>query len=608
MIEAVAAMPELWKKNALLDLIDSGVTSLFQPIVKTDSGGVMGYEVLSRGVAPLESACDLFGAAKDFGYSVDLECTCIRSALERIAREDRGQTEKYFLNVSAEALFDPRLRQLLSPEMLRKQGLSPDLLVLEISEKTPVPQDNEFAEIIAELKSAGIGLAIDDLGSGYSSLRSIIATSPEYLKIDISVIRGIDRSPERLRVLRGLVHFADLVGAKVIAEGVETGEEYYALVEQGVSFVQGFLFCRPEPRCAGAEGLYTQIASSRKTVSIPPGLTGGLASRNGDEKVGSIIRDCYTVEENTMNCEDLGEVFRNNPEIDHVPILNRGTPRGLVTRSHFYSKTAGAFGYSLYKNKPIELLSKQLFPIVNDNETIQCLYRKAMERDSEHVYDPVVVTNREGKFSGTVTIRQLVMRAGEIETEHALNNNPLSGLPGNRRIERWILKAQKAAKDFTVVYADLNNFKEYNDRYGFIRGDEMITFTASILKQTLCLEDTEIRLGHIGGDDFVFIVSGPLPEKILCDVCRLFDSGMNRFFHEDDLLRGFYDAKDRRGNHSRTPLVTISLAALESRSFDNWKHPAELAEIAAGLKKKVKQKAEKSGGSAYLFERRDYRG
>ncbi len=607
MIEAVAAMPELGKKNALLNVIDSGVASLFQPIIKTDSGGVMGYEVLSRGVAPLESACDLFGAAKDFGYSKDLEYTCIRSALKRISEEDRDQNEKFFLNVSAESLFDPRMRKLLSPAMLRKQGLSPNRLVFEISEKTPVPPDTEFAETIAEMKSFGIGLAIDDLGSGYSSLRSIIAVSPDYLKLDISVVRGIDQSPERLRVARGLICFAGLIGAQIIAEGVETENEFYALVEQGVELVQGFLFCRPEHRPAGAKGLYTHIASRRKNVFRPPGITRGFADRNGDEHVGSIMQDCCTVEENTMNCEELDVVFSNNPDIDHVPLLNKGTPGGLITRSHFYSKTAGAFGYALHKNKPIESLSKQSFLVVGADEPIQSLYKKVMDRDSEDVYDPVIVTCRERLFVGTVTIRQLILRAGELETEQALNNNPLSGLPGNRRVERWILEAQKSAEDFTVVYADLNNFKEYNDRYGFIKGDEMITFTASILKQTLCLEDTEIRLGHIGGDDFVFINSGSFPEEVLCAVCRCFDSGRNRFFQEDDLLRGFYDAKDRKGKHSRTPLVSISLAALESSSFDKWKHPAELAEIAAGLKNKVKQKAEKSGGSAYLFERRDYR-
>ncbi|GAB6279980.1 MAG: EAL domain-containing protein [Thermovirga sp.] len=602
MNEALAVMPEAPEREVMSKILCGAVSTLFQPIINLRSGNIVGYEILSRGIPPLKEASRLFETAKILDCSRELERTSCLCALESIARLNPGPEYKFFLNFSVETLLDQPFYSFISPESLKKYGLTPDRVVIELSEKTPVPPGEDFEKTVSSIKAQGFSIAIDDLCSGFSCLRTILATSPSYLKIDMSVIREIHKHPDRLQMVKSLINFGAGINARIIAEGVETIEEYRALADHGLELAQGFLFAKPEDKLLDSVK-YIPVFEEKKSILSVAGFFGQAGE---SERAGTIVRACHSLETGTITCAEADHFFSKHPDMDHFVLLDDKNVVGLVTRDHFYSMTAGAFGYSLNQNKPLEILAKKNFLAVRCDETIGSLYRTAMERPFEDVYDPVIVINEENRLLGSVTIRQLVLRAGEIETENALNNNPLSGLPGNRRIERWILEAQRSGREFVVVYADLSNFKEYNDRYGFIRGDEMIAFTTSIIKKALKRENGRIMLGHIGGDDFVFISDGMIEKDLLEDICRLFDEEKTPFFMESDLKSGFYYSKDRKGKNTRIPIVTINLAAISSKGFGMWKHPAELAQIAADLKHKVKQQSWAQGRSSYLFDRRHY--
>jgi GGDEF domain-containing protein len=218
-----------------------------------------------------------------------------------------------------------------------------------------------------------------------------------------------------------------------------------------------------------------------------------------------------------------------------------------------------------------------------------------MERSRDTLYDPVVVVDEEGAFVGTVTMKQIVTRAGVLEVEMAKNSNPLSGLPGNRQIERWIKTIQEDEPLFSVVYADLDRFKEFNDRYGFLRGDQLIRLTAEILQRGLSLLPPRSRLGHVGGDDFVFVVPGEVPCETLETLCAAFDEEKRGLFSTEDFCRGCYEAETRTGEHCTVPLVTLSLAVVESRRLPGEDASGLLVEVAASLKKKVKPITSRKG-------------
>ena len=121
-----------------------------------------------------------------------------------------------------------------------------------------------------------------------------------------------------------------------------------------------------------------------------------------------------------------------------------------------------------------------------------------MERPPDELYDPVIVVDATGILLGTATIRQLIMRSTALEVQSAQGSSPLTGLPGNRSIELWILRALEQ-RDAHVLYADLDCFKEYNDCYGFLRGDKLIRCLARVLSRGLSTLSTDAKLDTLAG-------------------------------------------------------------------------------------------------------------
>jgi diguanylate cyclase (GGDEF)-like protein len=182
-----------------------------------------------------------------------------------------------------------------------------------------------------------------------------------------------------------------------------------------------------------------------------------------------------------------------------------------------------------------------------------------------------------------------------------LQASPLTGLPGNRQIQQILTTNLKAGVSFAVIYADLNSFKAYNDRYGFTAGDEILNYTANVLTNTVLdvgNDETDF-VGHIGGDDFIIVTSPECCE----DICKLaierFDSEIKDFYEQEDLANNGIESVDRQGNLILAPILSISLSVIVHQGT-RFSHPGEISQVAADIKKYVK-KQEKS---AYLIDRR----
>jgi diguanylate cyclase (GGDEF)-like protein len=200
-------------------------------------------------------------------------------------------------------------------------------------------------------------------------------------------------------------------------------------------------------------------------------------------------------------------------------------------------------------------------------------------------------------------MKQLIGRATELEVRAATGANPLTHLPGNRMIERWIRQATQGER-FCVIYGDLDHFKEYNDRYGFLQGDRMIRLTARMLSESLHRLPAGSHLGHVGGDDFIIVCPGEVEPGAVAALCQRFDAEKRDLFEREDLERGYFESVDRQGRGVRVPPVTLSLAALDSQHMGTGLHPASISTLAASLKKKVKELSEQTRASAFMFERR----
>lgn len=178
--------------------------------------------------------------------------------------------------------------------------------------------------------------------------------------------------------------------------------------------------------------------------------------------------------------------------------------------------------------------------------------------------------------------------------------SPLTGLPGNVQIQAEMKKRLLNEEEFTMMYFDLDNFKAYNDVYGFLKGDEIIKFTADvILRNVHTKEYQDSFVGHIGGDDFIGIISGKNCESICQNIVAEFDAKVGKYYTKEDKEKGYIEVENRKGVIEQFPLTSISIGVVEvvKGKFDNV---LEIGEAGA----EVKHLAKTIQGSTYVIDRR----
>ena len=227
-------------------LRDEAVSVLFQPVLDLGTRRVFGFEALTRGPegSPLEMPRAMFALSGRMGAGADLDRVC-RSAALRAAGAMAG-SEKLFLNVLAASLTDPDWKR-GAVGLLDSSSRRPEDVVLEVSERALGDQPQTYARACESLRSLGFGLALDDVGTGYASLLALEALRPDYLKVDVSLVRGIHEQLIKRELFGSIVQAAARIGAGVVAVGVEQEEEVAALRESGAAYGQGYLFASPGP-------------------------------------------------------------------------------------------------------------------------------------------------------------------------------------------------------------------------------------------------------------------------------------------------------------------------------------------------------------------------
>jgi diguanylate cyclase (GGDEF)-like protein len=177
--------------------------------------------------------------------------------------------------------------------------------------------------------------------------------------------------------------------------------------------------------------------------------------------------------------------------------------------------------------------------------------------------------------------------------------SPLTGLPGNARIQDELKRRIEGGERFALLYADLDNFKAYNDHYGFLRGDDALRTVARCIQDAAMERDPSIFVGHLGGDDFVLISAVEDAEPLCKSIVELCESKRGELYDPEDRVRRYIEVENRRGEAQRFPLLSISIgvATTERRSFG---HQGEAVTVATELK----EFAKRNEGSSYLIDRR----
>lgn len=203
------------------------------------------------------------------------------------------------------------------------------------------------------------------------------------------------------------------------------------------------------------------------------------------------------------------------------------------------------------------------------------------------------------KISNYIKIYHSMLELEERATS-AKEMNPNTGLPGNKAINRYVTNSLKKNKNHVAIYADLDNFKSYNDKYGFGRGDEIIKLTGDVIREALGKIKSETFLGHIGGDDFVFVIDKEEVGRVTNYIIRRFDQRVVEFYKEEDRKRGFIISKDRKDQIQKFPIMTLSLAGVDLTEHDMNTRYEYIADICAEVKKYAKT----FNNSCYYQDRR----
>lgn len=568
-------------------LQENALSTLYQPIVHFPTGHIMAWEALTRGPAdtPLHSPTMLFDVAEELGMLFALERNCRERAIAEAGILAAGQ--RLFLNIHPRTLSDPEFTPGSTLRALKDTGLRPEDIVFEITERHAIKDFSSFYKTLEHYRGQGFKIAIDDAGTGYSGLASIAELKPDFIKIDMSLVRGIHRDPVRQALIETFVDFAEKIGAKVIAEGIECREEASTLMRMGTHYGQGFYLGRPaHPK----HEEHVDLSALRPTLDM------GTSAMACSMPIGDLAEAAHTVPPDAL-VDDIRKRLEEAQPRNCLAVVDADCrPIGLVMDYHLNRQLSAQYGVALYYRRPVTSVMDANPTVLDETTPAEEAARLAMARPRLRAYDDLLVT-RGGRLTGIVPVQRLLHTIAEVQVELAKGTNPLSGLPGNVAIEKEIEARLSSARRFALVYADLDNFKSYNDTYGFKGGDRVILLLARILAWAVQRHGGRGDLvGHIGGDDFVCITTPDKATRICKAVTRCFGRLARHCYPAEDRSRGWVMARGRDGVERRFPLVSVSLAVLDCGVESTL---LEIGERAAH----VKHLAKCIVGNAFVLER-----
>ncbi len=563
-------------------LVNRDIKSVFQPIVSLFDGEIFGYEALSRGIpgSQLERPDALFAAAERFDKVWELEFLCRSKAFEKAYKLPKEKM--LFINVAPNIINDARFQKGVTLEMLAKYNIDSSNVIFEITEKNSVDDYKGFRRILDNYISQGYKIAIDDAGSGYSGLKLLAETRPQFIKMDMDLVRDIDKDNLKQALMKAFYEFSVASNMKIIAEGIETVDELSTIIAIGIPYGQGYLLQKPTAEFLDVSDKIKEMIISKnyrkkqETFHTPLTMPIGEISRR-DQGFSAMVTGGQVL-----------DYFNENPNVMGVAILQGDIPIGLLMKNKFLTHLATKYGVAIYMNRPVGLLMDQNFLIVDYNTPLEQVSKSAVARDEDSLYDYIVITQEE-KYYGIITVKKLLEKTTDLEINRAKHSNPLSGLPGNVLIEEKLKLVIESEESHCILYFDLDNFKAYNDLYGFENGDKILCMTAQVIQSQF--KNNHIMdafVGHIGGDDFIAVLRNIDPIPVCQKIIDYFDVRIRGFYTEEDRNRNYIISKNRHGLEEQFPIVSLSIAVLTNLG-KKFKSPADLGEAASVVKKKCKQ-------------------
>lgn len=572
---------EKWQDK--LEYIDYAI----QPIVSTISGKLHGIELLIRGVEKLgfSTIDDFFDAAYKDMVMVPLEKALREKAIAKVSKINNYKNIVVFYNYDHRIMEMPDYHFGFTEDILNRYGVHYSNWCLELTEKLNYNFTSVYNKVLIRAKKSGFKFAIDDFGAGYSNFELLYHSEPDYVKLDKFLVRDVNKDIKKSSLVSAIMRLTKSLGITVIAEGVETEEEYYYIKALDVDLIQGYFIQRPTIYENEIQQKYEIIESLY------------LGDKRNKSKTNGYLKDKIDFIEPIVQDKTLLDVLNyfQNSTYDFVPIVdNNYKPVGIIVEKDLREYIYSPFGRELLTSK---LHRKKLTEFIRKNPSID------IRSNIEDALNLVVNYNSLGIFItddstyiGFISNIAMLKILNEIRIKQAFETNPLTGLPGNTLITESINKAMKDENNFYyAVYFDFDNFKPFNDKFGFRIGDRAIKAFSEILKKYM---NNDIFVGHIGGDDFFMMVksSESTPESIitlLTKIRREFLDFTSSFYSLEDISNQSYISVDRYGNIREFKLLDVSASVIEVPNRECNLQESYFSKIIAELKKVAKGNEDK---------------
>lgn len=566
-------------------LIGKALHPQFQPIANFADASLLGYEALLRGPkgSCLQTPLALFDAARAVGADVELELLCCAAAVREFVR--LGLPGKLFLNLSCPALMalarrgDAALQTLLGSA----ERVAPQRIIVELTQQHRVNSLNELAWAVRCLREAGVGIALDAFGGGTANLQLWAEIAPEIVKIDRYFVQGIDQQAARFEMVRAMQQLADAMNSEIVAVGIEREAELAVLRDIGIAYGQGYLIGYPEsePGHRLDESIVRRLRSTQ--IAVYPD---SAAPRN--EATACQLLIAAPVVAPSMSNDRLEAFFNGHPELHAVAVVDDGCPVGLINRRSFLDRYAQRYHKELFGRRGCALFMNENPLLIEHDTPLELLMKVLRGDDQRYLTDGYIIVDG-GRYLGLGTGEELVHAVTELRIEAARHANPLTFLPGNIPISEHIARLLASGAEFAACYFDLNDFKPYNDLYGYWRGDEMIKLAASVIARNA--DPLRDFVGHVGGDDFVVLFQSDDCLLRCQRIVDAFNSEARKLFDAEEVAKGGIHGDDRRGTPTFFPLTTIAIGVVMVKP-GFFVRAEDVASAAARAKRQAKQRNE----------------
>ncbi len=553
----------------------------FQPIINIKSGKIYAVEALLRNVknaGGFYSIFNLFDEAFHDGILYQLDIELRDKAFEKFSKI-KIDNLKIFYNLDNRILYMPDFKVGNTEKILEKFNLDKSIVCFELSERGTLQDPSSVTNMVRRYKQSGFKIAIDDFGTGIAGFQMLYYSEADFIKIDRFFIQNIQNDNKKRLFCLYIINMAHIMGINVIAEGIETKEEYYTCKEIGADFIQGYFAQKPKIDISQIVPIYTKIKKiydkdQRKN----------RANTINSENI-EYIEALYLED---LNFKKTFRYFKKNKEQHFIPLIDKQKQlKGILYEKDVRDLSYSQYGMSLAFNNIINIKEhiKNVICAENSWSIDKILEKYNTNRNNSNG----IFITKNGKYHGFISLNNLLHLSYKRNLDIATEKNPLTKLPGNKAIENFFTKVfdENRKNFYTFVYFDFNDFKPFNDYYGFRKGDRAILLFRDLLKKKL---DSSVFVAHIGGDDFFIgfknINFQDVYQKISC-LQEKFKDQASSIYTKKDRENGYIETKDRFGILRKFNLLSVSAAIIEIYSKNKKR---DYDKIIGELKKESKKR------------------